>query len=59
VGSIGEVKMKLKRPARSMRNALRYIVPRKITLETNPPIYAWLWWNFWGASYWKSTKGGR
>jgi len=23
-----------------------YIIPKRLTLTSNPPIYKWLWWNF-------------
>jgi hypothetical protein len=23
-----------------------YIIPKRITVKSNPPIYKWLWWNF-------------
>lgn len=36
----------LKKPNRSFRMAMRYILPRRLTLTTNPAVYAWLWWNF-------------
>lgn len=34
------------KPVRSIKMALRYILPRRLTLRRNPAIYAWLWWNF-------------
>lgn len=34
-----------KRPVRRLRVVLRYWWPRRLTMEHNPPIYAWLWWN--------------
>jgi hypothetical protein len=38
--------MVLKRPIRTLRMALRYLTPTRLTLPHNPPIYAWLWWNY-------------
>ena len=32
-------------PYRSLRKALRYWRPRRLTLKHNPRIHAWLWWN--------------
>lgn len=32
-------------PYRSLRKALRYLRPRRLTLKHNPRIHAWLWWN--------------
>ena len=33
----------------------RYIIPRRLTLKSNPAIYKWLWWNF---SWSKDVKRG-
>lgn len=38
--------MVLAKPIRSLRIALRYWLPKRLTLKSNPAIYAWLWWNF-------------
>ena len=38
--------LRLARPIRSLKKALQYIVPRRLTLKSNPRIHAWLWWNF-------------
>jgi len=35
-----------KKPLRSLRQALHYWLPRRLTLKHNPRIHAWLWWNF-------------
>ena len=24
----------------------RYLIPRRLTIEYNPPIFRWLWWVF-------------
>jgi len=39
-------KPKLKKPIRSIRIALKYWWPRRLTLKDNPRVHAWLWWNF-------------
>lgn len=36
----------LKRPLRSFRAALEYLIAKRLTLPHNPRIHAWLWWNF-------------
>jgi len=36
----------LARPIRSFKHALRYWRPRRLTLDHNPKICAWLWWNY-------------
>ena len=36
----------LKRPIRTLRVALRYFIPRRLTLDCNPRVHVWLWWNF-------------
>lgn len=36
----------LKRPIRSLKIALDYAIPKRLTLKDIPPVYAWLWWNF-------------
>jgi hypothetical protein len=36
----------LAKPLRSIKKALKYIVPKRLTLKGNPRIHAWLWWNF-------------
>ena len=36
----------LAKPIRSLEQALQYIIPRRLTLKTNPRVHAWLWWNF-------------
>ena len=33
-------------PRRSLRKALRYWHPHRLTLRHNPRVHAWLWWNF-------------
>ena len=38
--------MVLKKPTRNLRMALRYWFPKRLTLECNPRIHAWVWWNF-------------
>ena len=38
--------MALRRPIRSLRQALRYCWPKRLTLAHGPRIYAWLWWNY-------------
>ena len=38
--------MVLHRPLRSWKQALRYLLPYRLTLPHNPRIHAWLWWNF-------------
>ena len=38
--------MVLKKPTRSLRMALKYWWPKRLTLKHNPRIHAWLWWNF-------------
>lgn len=49
--------MKLKRPLRSIRMAMRYWWPKKLTLDrtinekgeyvvNQVRVYAWLWWNY-------------
>lgn len=38
--------MVIKRPIRSLWMALRYIIPKRLTMRHNPRISAWLWWNF-------------
>jgi len=30
---------------RKIPGIFRYWRPRRLTLEANPPVYAWLWWN--------------
>jgi hypothetical protein len=40
------IRFVLKKPIRSFKSALRYLIPERLTLETNPRIHAWLWWNF-------------
>ena len=37
---------KLAYPLRSIRQALRYASPKRLTLKSNPRVHAWLWWNF-------------
>ena len=37
--------MVLKRPIRSLRGALRYLFPKRLTISP-PHVYAWLWWNY-------------
>lgn len=32
-------------PIRTFRQAMRYVIPYRLTLDCNPAIYAWLWWN--------------
>jgi hypothetical protein len=39
-------KMAMAKPIRSLKSALRYWYPKRLTLEHNPRIHAWLWWNF-------------
>lgn len=34
------------KPIRSLRIALRYIIPRRLTMLHDPRVHAWLWWNF-------------
>jgi hypothetical protein len=36
----------LAKPTRTVRRAMRYWRPKRLTLKENPPVYAWLWWNF-------------
>jgi len=36
----------LKIPHRSIKMALRYWYPKRLTLKSNPRVHAWLWWNF-------------
>lgn len=40
--------MVIKRPIRTLRQALRYWCPARLTLRLpdRPRIHAWLWWNF-------------
>lgn len=38
--------MVLAYPRRSLRRALRYWRPKRLTLPSNPRVHAWLWWNF-------------
>lgn len=40
--------MTLRRPIRSLRMALRYWKPYRLTLDIpgRPDIRAWLWWNY-------------
>lgn len=34
---------------RTWRQAFKYWKPYRLTISSNPPIYAWLWWNYrWG-----------
>ena len=33
-------------PHRTLRIALRYWFPHRLTLAKNPRVHAWLWWNF-------------
>jgi len=33
-------------PIRSLKRAFRYWRPKRLTLESNPRLHAWLWWNF-------------
>jgi len=34
------------KPTRRAKHALRYWFPKRLTLESNTRIHAWLWWNF-------------
>lgn len=36
----------LAKPLRSIKKALHYWKPTRLTLKVNPRIHAWLWWNF-------------
>lgn len=36
----------LAQPVRSIKQALHYLTPCRLTLRTNPRVHAWLWWNF-------------
>jgi len=36
----------LARPIRSLRVALKYWWPKRLTLSGHPRVHAWLWWNF-------------
>jgi len=38
--------MCLAQPIRSLKKAWAYIIPRRLTLKSNPRVHAWLWWNF-------------
>jgi len=38
--------IKLKLPVRSFIKAIKYIIPKRLTLKSSPRIHAWLWWNF-------------
>jgi hypothetical protein len=38
--------LKLKKPTRKFHIVIHYLIPKRLTLNCNPPIYAWLWWNF-------------
>lgn len=31
---------------RSLKIALRYWWPHRLTMKYNPRVHAWLWWNF-------------
>jgi hypothetical protein len=35
-----------KKPFRTLRQALYYWHPKRLTLKENPRVHAWLWWNF-------------
>lgn len=37
---------RLAKPIRSVNGAMRYTLPRRLTLECNPKTMAWLWWNY-------------
>ena len=39
-------RMVFKRPIRTLRTALQYWLPKRLTLGHHPRIYAWLWWNY-------------
>ncbi len=36
----------LKKPIRTIKHAISYSWPRRLTLKHNPRIHAWLWWDF-------------
>lgn len=38
--------IKLKHPTRNLKQALHYWHPKRLTVQQNLPIHAWLWWNF-------------
>lgn len=40
---IGSRKVVLAKPIRSLKHALQYSIPHRLTLKTNPRIHAWLW----------------
>ena len=40
------MKIKLKKPIRTFKMAMKYIIPRRLTLKCNQRIHAFLWWNF-------------
>ena len=42
----GRMLFVLKKPIRSCRQAMRYVLPRRLTLQIHPRVHAWLWWNF-------------
>lgn len=38
--------MVLAEPKRTLKKALSYWFPWRLTLKSNPRVHAWLWWNF-------------
>ena len=39
-------KIGFKRPLRNFRTALIYWFPKRLTMNHNLRVHAWLWWNF-------------
>jgi len=38
--------MVLAKPIRTIKQAIRYWFPYRLTLKHNKRVHAWLWWNF-------------
>lgn len=38
------MKIKIGRHKLYNKKVWRYLLPKRLTLKSNPPIYKWLWW---------------